>query len=197
MTRDLRNDPDDTEPSPAFVSRGGLKLDHALRVFGVSPAGRVCADLGCSTGGFVDCLLRAGAAKVYAVDRGYGVLDYSLRGDDRVVVRERTDALHVRLPEPAELVTIDAGWTRQRRILPAAMRLLASGGEIITLVKPHYEASPRMLDGGVVPDEHLSSVLDGVRPVLEAVGLTLLGETESPICGGGGNREWLWRLRRP
>jgi len=133
---------------------------------------------------------------VYAVDRGYGVLDYALRTDDRVIVMERTDALHVRLPEPAELVTIDAGWTRQRHILPAAVRLLAAGGEMITLVKPQYEAVPALLDGGVVPDEHLPGVLDGVRPVLDALGLVLLGETESPIRGGGGNREWLWHLRR-
>ncbi len=196
MGRDSQDDSEAGGSPPAFVSRGGLKLDHGLRAFGVRPSGLACADLGCSTGGFVDCLLRAGAAKVYAVDRGYGVLDYSLRKDDRVVVMERTDALHVRLPEPVELVTIDAGWTRQRRVLPAAMRLLAKGGEIITLVKPHYEAPPVLLDGGVVPDEHLPGVLDGVRPVLDALGLTLLGETESPIRGGGGNREWLWHLRR-
>ncbi len=196
MGRDPPDDADEKGPSPAFVSRGGLKLDHGLRTFGVHPTGRACADLGCSTGGFVDCLLRAGAAKVYAVDRGYGVLDYSLRNDDRVVVMERTDALHVRLPEPPSLVTIDVGWTQQHRILPAALRQLATGGEIITLVKPHYEAPRALLDGGVVPDQHLPGVLDGVRPVLDSLGLVLRGETESPIRGGGGNREWLWHLRR-
>ncbi len=107
-----------------YVSRGGLKLAAALKAFGLSPAGWVCADLGSNVGGFVDCLLRAGATRVYAVDTGYGVLAYRLRRDPRVVVRERTNALHVTLPEPADLVTIDVAWTSQEHILPAAVRML-------------------------------------------------------------------------
>jgi 23S rRNA (cytidine1920-2'-O)/16S rRNA (cytidine1409-2'-O)-methyltransferase len=177
-----------------FASRAGEKLAHALASFGVSPQGRICADLGCSTGGFVDCLLRQGAAKVYAVDRGYGVLAYPLRNDPRVVVMERTDALHVHLPEPVRLVTIDTGWTRQCRILPVARGLLAADGIIISLIKPHYEATAAMLRGGVLPDELTDSVLAQVRADVEATGLQVLGEVESPIRGHAGNREVLWQL---
>src|SRR5437870_7172262 len=109
---------------PQFVSRAGQKLDHALTTFGLDVAGAICADLGSNTGGFVDVLLRRGAAKVYAVDTGYGVLEWKLRKDPRVVVMERTNAMHVALPEKVEFVSIDVAWTKQRRILPAARRLL-------------------------------------------------------------------------
>lgn len=178
-----------------FVSRAGTKLAFALEAFRLSPSGRICADLGSNAGGFVDCLLQHGATKVYAVERGYGVIDFRLRGDQRVVVMERTDALHVHLPDPADLVTIDVGWTRQCRILPAARRLLAKEGEIVTLVKPHYEADIGLLDGGVLPIEHLESVLEGVRTTIDSMGLALIGETRSPIEGRGGNTEVLWHLR--
>src|SRR2546423_14723359 len=104
----------------AFVSRAGLKLDHALETFGISVAGKGCADFGSNSGGFVDCLLQRGAAKVYAIDTGYGVLEWKLRNDSRVVVMERTNAIHVKLPEQVQIVTIDVAWTRQRIILPAA-----------------------------------------------------------------------------
>src|SRR3954471_11748390 len=114
-----------------FASRAGLKLDHALNVFAIDVTGLVCADLGSNVGGFVDCLLRRGAAKVYAVEKGYGVLEWRLRKDPRVVVMERTNAMHVELPEPVSLVTIDVAWTRQRNILPAAKRLLAPGGMVV------------------------------------------------------------------
>ncbi|MFQ5410649.1 MAG: SAM-dependent methyltransferase, partial [Phycisphaerae bacterium] len=154
-----------------------------------------CADLGSSTGGFVDCLLRASAEKVYAVERGYGVIDYRLRTDPRVVVMERTDALHVRLPGPVRLVTIDVGWTRQRHILPAATRLLADGGHLITLVKPHYEADPKLLEHGVLPDENLDRVLLDVKSGFAGLNLEPVGETQSPIRGSGGNAEFLWHLR--
>jgi 23S rRNA (cytidine1920-2'-O)/16S rRNA (cytidine1409-2'-O)-methyltransferase len=184
-----------SDPTSDYASRAGAKLAHALNVFCVSPQGWTCADLGCSTGGFVDCLLRGGAARVYAVDRGYGVLDYQLRKDPRVVVMERTDALQVRLPEPVRLVTIDTGWTRQRLILPAALRLLAPGGEIISLTKPHYEAEPAMLRDGILPDDSTNAVLASVKAALPALGLALLAETESPIRGGAGNREFLWHLK--
>ncbi len=178
-----------------FVSRAGTKLAFALEAFGLSPSRRVCADLGSNAGGFVDCLLQHGAAKVYAVERGYGVIDFRLRSDQRVVVMERTDALHVRLPEPADLVTIDVGWTRQCRILPAARRLLAEQGEILALVKPPYEAARDLLDGGVLPTEHLEPVLEEVRAIIDDTGLDLIGEVRSPIEGRGGNTEVLWHLR--
>src|SRR5256885_13294789 len=109
-----------------FVSRAGQKLEHSLDVVRIDVAGLICADLGCSTGGFTDCLLQRGAAKVFAVDTGYGVLDWKLRKDPRVVVMERTNAMHVELPEPVQLVTIDVAWTKQRHILPSAKRLLKS-----------------------------------------------------------------------
>lgn len=186
MTSDL--------PDENFASRAGVKLAHALDAFQISPAGWTCADLGCSTGGFTDCLLRRGAARLYAVDRGYGVLDYRLRNDPRVVVMERTDALQAHLPEPVRLVTIDCGWTRQALILPAAARLLAPGGAIVSLIKPHYEASPDQLRSGILPDEQCEAILSPIREILPALGLDLLGETESPIRGKAGNREFLWRL---
>lgn len=180
---------------PDFASRAGAKLDHALDAFGLSISGWRCADFGSSTGGFVDCLLRRGAARVYAIDRGYGVLTLALRKDPRVIVMERTDARHVHLPEPVDLVTIDAGWTRQREILPAARRTIRDDGHIVTLVKPHYEADPTRLENGVLSDEHTEQVLAGVRECLEPVGLVQAGETWSPVRGRGGNREALWHLR--
>ncbi|MCG8408394.1 MAG: hypothetical protein MI923_24600 [Phycisphaerales bacterium] len=178
----------------SYASRAGEKLAYALKEFGLSPVNWVCADLGSSTGGFVDCLLKNGAAKVYAVERGYGVIDYLVRSNPRVIVMERTDALHVHLPEPVHLVTIDTSWTRQCHILPIARRLVMSQGHIVTLVKPHYEAAPELLNEGVLPDEHLQPVVQEIRSTLDHLGLGLAGETESPIRGHGGNREWLWHL---
>ena len=124
----------------AFVGRGGLKLLHALQSFGVSPEGLSCADLGCNVGGFTDCLLVHGARLVYAVDTAYGTLAWTLRQDPRVVVLERTNALHVQPPERVGLVVIDLGWTVQARAIPAALPWLKPQGRIITLIKPHYEA---------------------------------------------------------
>jgi len=184
-----------TAPSDDFVSRAGHKLARALDAFGIDPTGWVCADLGSNAGGFVDCLLQRGAAKVYAVERGYGVLDFSLRRDARVVSLERTDARRVSLPEPVDLVTIDAGWTRQAEILPAARRLLKPGGRIISLIKPHYEAVPADLVDGVLPEAVAPRVLEGLRTQLPALHLACIAETESPILGRGGNREWLWMVR--
>lgn len=178
-----------------YVSRAGAKLAHALAAFHVTPAGWVCADLGANSGGFTDCLLKHGATRVFAVERGYGVLDYRLRSDPRVVVMERADALHAILAEPVRLVAIDTGWTRQALILPAAKRLMTPDGQIITLVKPHYEASPDRLVGGVLPDDETEGIIAPVRSLLASLGLSLIAETESPIRGQGGNREMLWHLR--
>jgi 23S rRNA (cytidine1920-2'-O)/16S rRNA (cytidine1409-2'-O)-methyltransferase len=185
------------ENEDKYVTRSGLKLEHALAVFGVAPAGKVCTDLGSHQGGFVDCLLRYGAARVYAVDTSYGTLAWKLRIDPRVVVMERTNAMHVSLPEPVGLVTIDVGWTPQRHVLPAAARLLAPGGRIVSLVKPQYEAAETEREAGVVPEENLEPVLARVRMDVETVGLKLLGETRSPLRGGGGNAEFLFFLAPP
>lgn len=178
-----------------FASRAGQKLAHALTSFRIEPTGWICADLGANAGGFTDCLIRAGAAKVYAVERGYGVLDFRLRKDARVVVMERTDALRVHLPEPVRLVAIDTGWTRQSLILPVARSLLAPGGEMISLVKPHYEADAADLADGVLPDPLLEKTIAPIRTALQSMRLQLIAETESPLRGHGGNRELLWRLR--
>lgn len=180
---------------PQYVSRSGLKLHAALQAFGLDVAGYVCADFGSHVGGFVDCLLRHGAARVYAVEPGYGVLDYRLRRDERVVVCERTNALRFTCSEPCDLVTIDVGWTPQRLILPAARRTLRRGGVVVTLVKPQYEAPTEWLRGGVLPAERLGQVLSACRADVAGLGWGIQHEVESPLPGHGGNIEWLWLLR--
>lgn len=185
-----------SEDACPYVSRGGLKLDAALRAFLLDVRDFVCIDFGSHAGGFVDCLLRYGAARVYAVDPGYGVLDYSLRRDPRVVVHERTNALRFSPPELADLITIDVGWTPQRLILPAARRALKPAGRVVTLVKPQYEADKSRLRGGCVPDELLGEVLEQCRGDVTQLGWTIARELESPIRGRGGNREFLWLLAR-
>lgn len=179
----------------SFASRGGQKLDHALAQFGLDVTDKCCADLGCSTGGFTDCLLQRGVRRVYAVDTGYGVLDWRLRNDPRVVVMERTNAMHVTLPEAVDVVTIDVAWTRQRHILPAARRLLAAEGRVVTLVKPHYEAEATMIRGGLLGEEHLQGVLATVVTDIGQAAFEVLASVESPIRGAKGNREWLYLLR--
>ena len=181
---------------PTFASRAGQKLDHALSAFEIDVNGLVCADLGCSTGGFVDCLLQRGAAKVYAVDTAHGALDWKLRNDLRVIVMERTNAMHARLPEPVALITIDVAWTRQRHILPAAAKMLAPGGNIVSLLKLHYEAEKKLLRRGLLPIEQFKSVFQSTSEDISQAGFTLLAVTPSPIAGSGGNREWLGWLKR-
>jgi 23S rRNA (cytidine1920-2'-O)/16S rRNA (cytidine1409-2'-O)-methyltransferase len=179
-----------------YATRAGLKLEHALTTFGLPVDQKVCADLGSHQGGFVDCLLQRGAAKVYSVDTSYGTLAWKLRKDPRVVVMERTNAMHVELPEPVDVVTIDVGWTPQRHILPSAARLLKPEARIVSLVKPQYEAAESERAGGVVPEENLEPVLARVRLEIQAAGLVILGETRSPIKGGGGNVEFLFLIAR-
>lgn len=184
-----------TTDEKKYVTRAGLKLEHALDTFGVDVGAMVCADLGSHQGGFVDCLLARGARKVYSVDTSYGTLAWTLRKDDRVEVLERTNAMHVELPEPVDLVTIDVGWTPQRHILPSAARLVRPEGRIISLVKPQYEAGEADRVGGVVKEDALEPVLERVRLAVPDTGLVLAGETRSPIRGGGGNVEVLFLLR--
>jgi 23S rRNA (cytidine1920-2'-O)/16S rRNA (cytidine1409-2'-O)-methyltransferase len=177
-----------------YVSRGGVKLAHALDAFDTNPAGLVCIDFGSHVGGFVDCLLQRGAAKVYAVEPGFGVLHDRLRRDPRVVMFERVNALKFTAPEPADLITIDVGWTPQRLILPAARRCLNPDGRVITLIKPHYEAPKRWLRGGVLTSERVEQVLATCRRDVRELGWMIRAETESPLPGHGGNLEWLWLL---
>lgn len=177
--------------SHPYVGRGGLKMEHALDAFELDVTGLVCADLGCSTGGFTDCLLQRGARKVIAVDTGYGVLDYRLRVDERVEVRERTNALHAEPPEPpVDLVVADLSWTRQERFLPVALAWIGSRpeGRVLSLVKPHYEVTEEekaLLEKGVLPDDTAAAVMDRIVQVLPSLGVEVLGTTLSPIRGGG------------
>ena len=181
--------------STRFVSRGGDKLDAAIDAFNIDPTGWICADLGCNVGGFTDCLVSRGAARVYAVDTGYGELAWTLRRDERVVVMERTNALHVELPEPVQLITIDVAWTRQHLILPVARSLLTDGGTIITLIKPHYEAKQSDLRGGVLPEEKINDILNATTHRLSETGIQLTAMMPSPIRGQKGNREYLALLK--
>jgi len=183
-------------PGPEFVSRGGDKLAAALNEFGIDVTGRVCADLGSHVGGFADCLLQRGASRVYSIDTSYGTLAWRLRKDARVVVLERTNAMHVQLPEPMDLITIDVGWTKQTRILPSAARLIGTDGEVVTLIKPHYEASRELLVGGVLLQSAFDEVIASVRVAIESLGWTVKNIMPSPIPGHGGNREMLACLRR-
>ncbi len=175
-----------------YASRAGAKLEHGLKHFKINVTGLTCADFGSSTGGFVDCLLQAGAAKVYAVETGYGLLDWNLRNDDRVVVKERTNALHVELPEKVDFISIDTSWTKQKNIIPHALSLLKDGGQIVSLLKPHYEADKKLLRKGVLLEESRQEVVDNVVAGLKEIGVKVKGVVESPIVGGkGGNVEYL------
>jgi 23S rRNA (cytidine1920-2'-O)/16S rRNA (cytidine1409-2'-O)-methyltransferase len=170
-----------------FVSRGGEKLQFALREFEIDPSEMICADFGCSTGGFTDCLLQNGAKKVYSVDTGYGVLDWKLRNDERVIVLERTNAMHVILPEKVDFISIDSSWTKQKNILPNAFKNLKEEGVIIALIKPHYEAGKPVL--GV---EEVERVMENSKKKILELGYNILSLTESPILGGKGkNKEFL------
>ena len=179
-----------------FVSRGGEKLAAALAAFDVVPADAVCADLGCNVGGFTDALLACGAQRVYAIDTGYGTLAYRLRTDPRVVVLERTNAMHVTLDEPMDLVVVDVGWTRQRHVLPNARRLVKPRARIITLIKPHYEAEKHQLEGGVLPAPLAREVLEATCRTIAELDLAVLAILPSPIVGRKGNREYLALLAR-
>ncbi len=181
----------------SFVSRAGLKLDAALTLFAIDVVGTPCADLGANVGGFTDCLLQHGAAKVFSVDTAYGVLAWILRKDPRVVVMERHNALHLRLPEKVGLAALDVGWTRQQKILPVAATLLAEGGDVLTLIKPHYESDAARIQRGVLSqaqsEEVLWRVMEGIDPGTWRIG----GVMRSPIEGQKGNVEYVAWLSRP
>jgi 23S rRNA (cytidine1920-2'-O)/16S rRNA (cytidine1409-2'-O)-methyltransferase len=179
-----------------FTSRGGDKLEAALQHFAVEVAGRTCADLGSHVGGFVDCLLRSGAARVYSVDTAYGILAWKLRRDPRVTVLERTNAMHVTLPETVELVTVDVGWTPQSKILPNVTGMLSPAARVITLIKPHYEAAENLLVNGVLPDERVDGVVGTVLDDVKSLGWAVLGTFPSPLRGHAGNREVFALLTR-
>jgi len=186
---------------PRFVSRGGEKLLAALDTFGVQVGGLTCADVGASTGGFTDCLLQAGACKVYAIDVGEGILDWSLRQDARVVVMEKTNArLLASLPEPIALVTLDASFISLRTLLPVVKDWLAPQAQVIALVKPQFEAerSQAARARGVIrePAVHRQA-LQAVFVAAQEAGLGLVGAIRSPLLGPKGNVEFLGYWRYP
>ena len=181
------------EPPP-YVGRGGLKLEAALDAFPVEVTGVVAADVGACTGGFTDCLLQRGASRVYAIDVGYGQLDWGLRQDPRVVVMERTNARYLEaLDELVDLVVADVSFISLKLILPAALLWLRPGGQMITLIKPQFEAGRRQVGkGGVVRDPAVHrEVLEGVLGWAAAAGLGPQGLIRSPITGPAGNVEFL------
>ena len=177
-----------------YVSRAGRKLEAALDHFDIDPSGWVCLDVGASTGGFTDCLLQRGAARVYAVDVGYGQLDYRLRRDPRVIVMERINARYLKpddLPERCRLVTLDLAFISLTKVVPAVVPLVEPGGWVLPLIKPQFEAGRgRVGKGGILRDEGLRCrvVAKTVR-ALTALGLEPRGQLDSPVAGVGGNRE--------
>ena len=185
-----------------WVSRGGMKLAHALDHFAIEPAGIVALDIGASTGGFTDVLLTRGAARVYAVDVGRGQLAWKLRQDPRVAVHEGVNARYLtraEIPEPVNLVTCDASFIGLATVLPAALGLTAERAQLVALIKPQFEAGPNEVGkGGVVRDAAVHrAVCERVTDWLEAQpGWHVVGITESPITGPAGNREFLIYARR-
>jgi 23S rRNA (cytidine1920-2'-O)/16S rRNA (cytidine1409-2'-O)-methyltransferase len=177
-----------------YVSRGGFKLAGALQQFGLDVSGRVCADVGACTGGFTDVLLQNGAARIYAIDVGYGQLDSKLRQDERVVVLERTNARHLEsLPEPVRFVAIDVSFISLRLILPAVQGWLAPQADVVALIKPQFEAGREQVGkGGIVRDPAIHrQVLAGLATWFAANDLTPAGLMRSPIEGSDGNVEFL------
>ena len=183
-----------------YVSRGGLKLEKALRDFGVKPEGYVCSDSGASTGGFTDCLLQQGARKVFAIDVGYGQLDFKIRNDPRVVVMERTNIRYVtpaQLGEPLDLSVIDVSFISLRIVLPAIKALLKPGqGQVLCLIKPQFEAGKEKVGKkGVVRDPATHrEVLDHFVALADELSFHILGLTFSPVKGPEGNIEFLGHL---
>jgi 23S rRNA (cytidine1920-2'-O)/16S rRNA (cytidine1409-2'-O)-methyltransferase len=186
-----------------YVSRGGYKLEAALDAFHIPSAGLICADLGASTGGFTDCLLQRGAARVHAVDVGKGQLDWKLRQDSRVAIHDELNARHLTaadIGEEIDLVTIDVSFISLTKVLPAAVGILKTAGTLVALIKPQFEAGKKFVKkGGVVRDSQVhESVKQHIQEFATAtLGLVPLGIVESPLLGPAGNKEFLIVLRKP
>ncbi len=194
------------DPGPQYVSRGGEKLAGALDAFGVDPAGRICLDVGASTGGFTDCLLQRGASRVYALDVGRGQLAEPLRQDARVVSMERTHAARLdpaaedplELPEQASLAVADVSFISLTRLLRGMAAHVGPGGDILPMVKPQFELSPREVPRGVVRDPAArAEAVARVREHAESLGLDVAAEAESVLVGPAGNHEFFLHLRVP
>ena len=183
-----------------FVSRGGYKLDKALKVFPIDPTDKICIDCGASTGGFTDVLLQHGAKKVYAVDVGYGQLAWKLRSDERVVNMERTNLRYVteeQIPEKLDLAVMDVSFISIRLVLPAVKALLKDGADIVCLIKPQFEAGrDEVGKKGVVRDEKVhESVVRGILDFAPTIGLSVAGLDFSPIKGPEGNIEYICHMK--
>ena len=196
--------PDDTplevRAAERYVGRGGLKLEGALAHFGLDPAGLTCLDVGASTGGFTDCLLQHGAAKVYALDVGHGQLDWKIRSDPRVVVMEHCNARHLQagdLPEKVQLAVADVSFISLTLVLPPMAGLLTDGGMIVALIKPQFELSRAEVGrGGVVRDDGARQrAVDKIRDFAIRLGWSWGGVVDSPVAGADGNRELLVLLK--
>ncbi len=190
------------KPKQRYVSRGGLKLEAGLKHFGLDPNGKVCADIGCSTGGFTDCLLQHGAGRVYSVDVGYGILDWKLRQDGRVVVLERKNARYLTrddIPEPIDLAVMDASFISLELLLEPVMELFEGRVIIVALVKPQFELPrEKITDGGVIRESALhEEALDKIRLFVSSLGLVCSGVVASPVLGAKGNREFLMHITGP
>lgn len=183
------------KPAHPWVSRGGVKLAHALEVFGVDASGRVCLDIGASTGGFTQVLLERGAARVYAVDVGQGQLHVSLRGDRRVVTLERTDAralTRAQIPEPPSLVVCDVSFIGAAKALAVPLSLAAAHADLIVLIKPQFEAGPGAGKAGVLEESAARAAAQSAIAALDGLeGFRIARVTDSPIRGGEGNLELL------
>ena len=190
----------DIAEQPKYVGRGGLKLEGALDGFGVDPAGKTCLDVGSSTGGFTDCLLQRGAARVYAIDVGTGQLDWKLRNDPRVIVQEQVNARYLgktQVPEPVQLIVCDVSFISVTMILPMLPDLLDNPGEMIILVKPQFELERHQVGkGGIVRESELHrAACDRVERCVQSLGFSTRIRP-SPILGAEGNREFLLHARR-
>lgn len=187
--------------SREFVSRGGIKLKKILEELAIDVKNKVCLDVGVSTGGFTDCLLKNGAKKVYCVDVGYGILDFKLRNDPRVVNIEKTNIRYFDknyLKDEIDLSTIDVSFISLEKVLPVVAKLMKTGGEIIALVKPQFEAPKGSAKKGVVGDEKIrNQAIEKIKNFSKEIGLKLLGETSSPIKGPKGNLEHFLYLKIP
>ncbi len=184
-----------------YVSRGGLKLEAALKEFQVSPGGKIALDVGASTGGFTDCLLQQGARKVYAVDVGYGQLAWKIRQDNRVVVIERVNIREIApslIPEPVDLVVIDVSFISLEKVLPSVIRFMKPGSELVALIKPQFEVGREHVGkGGIVRDETArSAAVERIVEFSGQAGLQVKGMMPSPITGQDGNVEFLLYARR-
>jgi 23S rRNA (cytidine1920-2'-O)/16S rRNA (cytidine1409-2'-O)-methyltransferase len=194
-------DPEVRSHELPFVSRGGYKLDKAIRVFGIDPTGKTCIDCGASTGGFTDVLLQHGAAKVYAVDVGYGQLAWKLREDPRVICLERTNLRYVteeQIPEKLDLAVCDVSFISLRLVMPAVAKLLKPGAEIMCLIKPQFEAGRELVGKkGVVRDSAVhEQVIRGILDFMPTIGFSVCALDYSPITGPEGNIEFLLYMKK-